>query len=219
MSSNSKFSQLMRGYGSLTIFMIPIGIAINFVGGQIAILLKLPVYLDSIGTILVGATCGSLPGALVGLISNAINSITSPPTFAFAVINVLFGLLAGWLARYGVFRSWWKSLLSAIPFALIGGVLGALITIWVFGGLAVGGGAIIVGALVAMGMDVNAANFAAQLPMDILDKVPTVLIVFAIIRGIPKRLFVKLPLGGVYLGKPRTGTTPVEAAKTESSSL
>lgn len=219
MSSNSKFSQLMRGYGSLTIFMIPIGIAINFVGGQIAILLKLPVYLDSIGTILVGATCGSLPGALVGLISNAINSITSPPTFAFAVINVLFGLLAGWLARYGVFRSWWKSLLSAIPFALIGGVLGALITIWVFGGLAVGGGAIIVGALVAMGMDVNAANFAAQLPMDILDKVPTVLIVFAIIRGIPKRLFVKLPLGGVYLGKPRTATTPVEAAKTESSSL
>ena len=35
MSSNSKFSQLMRGYGSLTIFMIPIGIAINFVAAAL----------------------------------------------------------------------------------------------------------------------------------------------------------------------------------------
>ncbi len=220
MATNSKFARLMRSYGSLTIFMIPIGIAINFVGGQIALLLKLPVYLDSIGTILVGATCGALPGALVGLLSNAINSITSPPTFAFAVLSVMFGLLAGWFGRIGVFRVWWKALLSAIPFALIGGVLGALITIWVFGGLAVGGGAIIVGALVAMGMDLNAANFAAQLPMDILDKVPTVLIVYAIIKGIPKRLFVKLPLGWVYLAKPRSSVSapaPAEPAQSGSS--
>lgn len=219
MASSNRFTRLMRSYGSLTIFMIPIGIAINFVGGQIALLLKLPVYLDSIGTILVGATCGALPGALVGFISNAINSITSPPTFAFAVLSILFGLLAGWFGRLGVFRSWWKTLLSAIPFALIGGVLGALITIWVFGGLAVGGGAIVVGALVALGMDTNAANFAAQLPMDILDKVPTVMIVFAIIRGIPKRLFVKLPLGWVYLGKPPAGTTQKSANAERSGAV
>lgn len=203
MASSKGIAGLVRGYGRLTVFMIPIGIAINFVGGQIALLLKLPVYLDSIGTILVGATCGSLPGALVGLISNAINSITSPPTFAFGVLSVMFGLLAGQFARIGVFCTWWKTLLSAIPFALIGGVLGALITIWVFGGLAVGGGAIVVGALVAFGMDIQTANFAAQVPMDFLDKVPTVLVVYAIIRGIPKRLFVKLPLGAVYLGRPR----------------
>lgn len=214
MAETGKFARLMRSYGSLTIFMIPIGIAINFVGGQIALLLKLPVYLDSIGTILVGATCGGLPGALVGLLSNAINSITSPPTFAYAILSIMFGLLAGWFGRIGVFRVWWKTVLSAIPFALIGGVLGALITIWVFGGLAVGGGAIIVGALVAAGMDLNAANFAAQLPMDILDKVPTVLIVFAIIKGIPKRLLVKLPLGYVYLAKPRTTAPATAAAET-----
>ncbi len=199
MSNQNGFTKLIKGYGRLTIFIIPIGIAINFVGGQIALLLKLPVYLDSIGTILVGAVCGSLPGALVGLISNLLNSITSPPTLGFAVLNVMFGLLAGYLAKRGVFLSWWKTTLSAIPFALIGGVLGALITIWVFGGLAVGGGALIVGALVAAGLDVNTANFVAQVPMDILDKVPTVLIVYFILKGISKRLYAKLPLGGIYL--------------------
>jgi energy-coupling factor transport system substrate-specific component len=200
MATESGFTRLLKSYGRLTIYMIPIGVAVNFVGGQIALLLKLPLYLDSIGTILVGATCGALPGALVGLLSNAINSITSPPTFAFAILNVLFGLLAGLLGRYGVFRNWWKTLLSAIPFAFIGGFGGALITIYVLGGAAVGGIGIVVGALVSTGMAVNTANFVAQLPIDVIDKVPTVLIVFAIISGIPRRLLVKLPLGGVYLG-------------------
>ena len=215
MATENAVAKFFKGYGRLTIFMIPIGIAINFIGGQIALLLKLPVYLDSIGTILVGATCGMLPGALVGAISNILNSITSPPTLAFGVLSIMFGLLAGFLGRRGVFKSWWKTLLSAIPFALIGGVLGAIITIIVFGGLAVGGGAIIVGALVAAGMDTNTANFVAQVPMDVLDKVPTVLIVFAIIKGMPKRLLAKLPLGYVYLGKDKVGTptkTPAPAA-------
>jgi energy-coupling factor transport system substrate-specific component len=201
MATDNAVARFFKGYGRLTIFMIPIGIAINFIGGQIALLLKLPVYLDSIGTILVGATCGMLPGAVVGAISNILNSITSPPTLAFGILSIMF------LGRRGVFRSWWKTLLSAIPFALIGGVLGAIITIIVFGGLAVGGGAIIVGALVAAGMDTNTANFVAQVPMDFLDKVPTVLIVFAIIKGIPKRLYVKLPLGYVYLGKDKASNS------------
>jgi energy-coupling factor transport system substrate-specific component len=207
MATENGFTRLMKSYGRLTIFLIPIGVAVNFVGGQIALLLKLPLYLDSIGTILVGATCGALPGALVGLLSNAINSITSPPTFAFAILNVLFGLLAGLLGRYGVFKSLWKTLLSAIAFAFIGGFGGALITIWVLGGAAVGGTGIVVGSLVAAGMPVNTANFVAQLPIDLVDKVPTVLIVFAIIRGIPRRLLIKLPLGWVYLsdGGQRTG--------------
>ena len=201
MTNPTGFSRLMKSYGRLTIFMIPIGIAINFVGGQIALLLKLPVYLDSIGTILVGATCGSLPGALVGLVSNLLNSITSPTNLPFALLNIMFGLLAGWLSKRGVFLVWWKTLLSAIPFALIGGGLGALMTIWIFGGLGGGGGALIVGALVASGMDINTANFVAQVPMDFLDKVPTVMIVYLILLRIPKRLYVKLPLGRIYLKK------------------
>lgn len=191
----------MRSYGRLTIFMIPIGIATNFIGGQIAVLLKLPMYLDSIGTILVGAVCGGLPGALVGLISNLINSITSPTLAPFATLSILFGLLAGWLSKRGVFKVLWKTLLAAIPFALIGSILGGLITIWVFGGLSGSGGALIVGALVAAGMELNSAVFAAAIPMDFLDKIPTVLVVFLILKRIPTRLFVKLPLGYVYLDK------------------
>jgi energy-coupling factor transport system substrate-specific component len=59
-------------------------------------------------------------------------------------------------------------------------------------------------------MPVNTANFVAQLPIDLVDKVPTVLIVFAIISGIPRRLMVKLPLGYVYLS-PSSGGQGVGA--------
>ena len=38
------------------ICMIAFAICINFVGGQIALLLRLPIYLDSIGTVFVAST-------------------------------------------------------------------------------------------------------------------------------------------------------------------
>ena len=62
----------MKKIDKLTLFLIPIGVAVNFIGGQIAILLKLPLYLDAIGTITVGALCGGIPGAIVGVISNVL---------------------------------------------------------------------------------------------------------------------------------------------------
>ena len=40
------------------ICMIAFAICINFVGGQIALLLRLPIYLDSIGTVFVASTLG-----------------------------------------------------------------------------------------------------------------------------------------------------------------
>ena len=43
------------------ICMIAFAICINFVGGQIALFLKLPIYLDSIGTVI----CGCCPGTLL----------------------------------------------------------------------------------------------------------------------------------------------------------
>ena len=42
----------------MTWVLIPVAIAINIAIGQIVVLLKLPVFLDSIGTVLVAALCG-----------------------------------------------------------------------------------------------------------------------------------------------------------------
>ena len=63
---NKNMSKISR----MVIFLIPVCIAINLVGGQLAIMLKLPVFLDAIGTIIAGALCGPVPGMMVGLITH-----------------------------------------------------------------------------------------------------------------------------------------------------
>lgn len=55
--------------------LIPIAIAINIAVGQIVVLLKLPVYLDLIGTVLVAALCGPGGGELTGALSNILESL------------------------------------------------------------------------------------------------------------------------------------------------
>ena len=52
---NSIDSSKGRLRGTYIAIMIPLGVAINYVGGQIASSLGLPIYLDSIGTVIVAA--------------------------------------------------------------------------------------------------------------------------------------------------------------------
>jgi len=189
----------MKKSYKLTVFLIPIGIAVNFIGGQIILLLKLPLYLDSVGTIVVGALCGGIPGAIVGAISNALNAITNPTTLAYIWLNILFGLLAGFLAKKGVFRSLWKTMVASIGFALIGGGIGSTITILMFGGLGAGTTGAITGMLMTMGFSVQAGAFISELFADLLDKIPTMIIVYFILKSIPVRTLVKLPQGNLFI--------------------
>ena len=59
-------------FDTRTIVLIPIAIAINIVLGQtVGTALKVPIYLDSIGTILVGVLAGPIPGLVTGLLTPA----------------------------------------------------------------------------------------------------------------------------------------------------
>lgn len=185
----------------LSLFLIPIGIAINFIGGQIALLLKLPLYLDAIGTIVVGALCGFLPGIIVGLISNILNSVSDPITLFYAILNIMFGITAAYLSKRGVFKSFGKTLLSALLFAFIGGGLGSLLT-WVLYGFDFGTGVSSMFAIPlheSLGLPKFLAQFTAEFTMDIFDKVLTVIAAFGILKSIPTRFLAKLPLGRIYI--------------------
>lgn len=104
-------ASIARQFDTRTIVLIPIAIAINVILGQtVAAALKIPIYLDSIGTILVGALAGPIPGALTGLLANLLWTYVLPPPFhsdfaaPFAITAVVIGLLAGFAGRAGVLR-------------------------------------------------------------------------------------------------------------------
>lgn len=115
---------------STAVALIPLAIAINIAVGQLVGVLKLPVYLDSIGTVLTGALMGPWVGLVTGLLSNAVWTLLGINPYAawFAPVAVVIGMLAGFAGRAGVFRRPSPRWLSA----LIGGVFLCALTLFVF---------------------------------------------------------------------------------------
>ena len=73
---------------------------INILGGTIALLLRLPVYLDSIGTVLAAALFGPAAGLVPGLISGLISGMTSDVyAFYYIPVQLVIGLVAGLVFR------------------------------------------------------------------------------------------------------------------------
>lgn len=99
-----------RDFTTAVLSLMVVAIAINIAVGSIVYALRLPVYLDSIGTVLVGALAGPWAGALTGILSNVIWSIlpipggASPIAIFFAPVAAVIGLMAGFWASRGIFQ-------------------------------------------------------------------------------------------------------------------
>jgi hypothetical protein len=103
-------SWFSRQFTTRVIALIPVAIAINIVlGYTVQTVLKLPIYLDSIGTILVGVLAGPIAGAVTGAATNLIwqyaPGIGGGTIGPFAITAAVIGFLAGLWGHLGVFRS------------------------------------------------------------------------------------------------------------------
>jgi hypothetical protein len=135
-----RFESISSQFDTRTIVLIPIAIAINIILGQtVAAALKVPIYLDSIGTILVGVLAGPIAGAVTGGLANLIWTYVLPAPFhsdfaaPFFIVAVEIGLLAGIFGRLGFFRSRPNSPTSQLAIGVI--VVAAVIAAIGFWGL------------------------------------------------------------------------------------
>lgn len=106
-----RLASLSRQFTTRTYLLMAVGIGVNVILGQtVASALKIPIYLDSIGTILVGVLCGPVAGAVTGGLGNVLWSYVIPPPFqyqpaaAFAITAVAIGVIAGLAGRAGFLR-------------------------------------------------------------------------------------------------------------------
>jgi hypothetical protein len=113
------------GLSSTALALIPLAIAINIAVGQLVVTTRvLPVYLDSIGTVLVGALLGPWLGLLTGALSNVIWTLTGLPNsniaIWFAYVAAIIGLIAGFAGRAGLFvrqsPRWLSAIIGAVFF-------------------------------------------------------------------------------------------------------
>lgn len=200
MAKEKKYS-IKTDFSMMALLIIPISVAVNFVGGQLAALLKLPMYLDTIGTIFSAMLCGPWVGAATGLLTNVLTGIANPVNFAFIPVNVALGLLTGYLARRNMFNNWWKWVISMILMGLVSIIVAAPIVVYVFGGVTGSGTSIITATAVAAGANIWSAVLGTEGVFTVLDRIISYFISYAVLKVIPARTLVKLSLGENYIKK------------------
>jgi energy-coupling factor transport system substrate-specific component len=116
---------IKKEFSTRTLVLIPIAIAINIAVGQLVYVLKLPIYLDSIGTVLVGALVGPWAGAVTGGLANLLWGVVPPPlqnayAVPFFYVAIVIGLMAGYFGKRGIFEKesprWLSTLIGAVFF-------------------------------------------------------------------------------------------------------
>lgn len=200
MSEKKSFVQKLKDqFSTKSLVLIPIAVGINLIGGMLCSMLKLPLFLDTIGTLVVACLSGPWVAALTGLLTNVFLAIVANPVnFPYAAVSVFVGLTAGYMARAGLFNKSWGIVLVWIAVTLVNAVFASLITSFVFGGATgINGTSLITAAFLVAMQDVLLSVFSSSIIENLIDKGISVLIAYAIWRKIPRRLVSQYALAGM----------------------
>jgi len=177
-------------FSTPVLVLIPVAVGINYVGKLFAQLLKLPLWLDSIGTVIASMLSGPIVGAISGAINNIIYGLTMDPiSFVYALTSVAIGLTVGIMAYRGRISNLWRAVVVGLVVALVAAVVSTPLNVIFWGGQTgnVWGDALYA-YLIAHGVPVWLSSFLDELVVDLPDKVATVIIAFLIFVSLPKRL-------------------------------
>jgi len=175
--------------------LIPLAVGINLAMGKFASATSLPVFLDTIGTVLVAALVGPGAAVLTGLVSQTAFTALDGKLMWMAFLPVQLGvaLYAGWAAQLGMFRSPWRAAASGLGLGLLAATLSWPISYLLFGGVTAGGVTVVTTVLTALGVPLEWAVYGASLSTDLLDKCVTFLLIYVVLASLPKRMAARFP--------------------------
>lgn len=169
------------------IALIPAAIGINYLGKLFAGLLRLPLWLDSIGTVLASILAGPVIGALAGIINNVIFGLTADPiSTVYAVTSGAIGLVTGIMAYKGWVSSIKTAAITGLVVGLVAAVVSTPLNILFWGGQTgnVWGDAFFA-YLINNNVPLWLASFGNSIIVDVPDKIATVLISYFIFKALP----------------------------------
>ncbi|MBO7386867.1 MAG: cache domain-containing protein, partial [Lachnospiraceae bacterium] len=177
-----------RGIALKPILFCVVALLINLVANRLVNFLEIPLFVDNIGTLLAAALGGYFPGVVVGYLTNVVNMTSDPANVYYAGLSVLIAIAGSFFARKGFFDKYGKAMLTVPVFAIIGGVLGSLLTYNIYGfGIGEGISAPFVRQLLLKGyFSIFEAQMLSDVVIDIIDKFVTVLIVVTVLKLIPE---------------------------------
>lgn len=173
-----------------SLVLIPAAVGINYIGKLFAGVLKLPLWLDSIGTMLAALLAGPIVGAICGAINNIIYGLTMDPiSFVYALTNIGIGLTVGIFAHKGRIKGIKSAIIVGLITALVAVIISTPLNIAFWAGQTgnIWGDAVYT-YLIANNFPVAIASFVDELIVDVPDKLVTILVAYAIFKGLPKSL-------------------------------
>lgn len=181
-------------FDTRTLVLMAIAIVINIVVGQIAVWVKLPLYVDAVGTVLVAILAGPLAGAVTGVLTNVIWGLVSDPTaMAFFPVSLVIGLVAGYLAKIGWFRNIGMTVVSGIVIGIISTLVAIPIIVYMFGGVTGAGTDFATTFLVSVGQELLKSVAIANLTTNLADRILTCVIAWVIASRMPNRFTASFP--------------------------
>ena len=193
-NSSGKNDKTTWNNSPLAILPIILGIALNFACSQLAGRLALPIYLDTIGTVVSAALGGYLPGIVTGLATNIINFTADGISIYYSALNAMIAVAAATFVREERTKRLRDILFFILVLSFIGGFMGAIIT-WLLSGP--GTDDFTVNGMAWFETHLHTGRFTSFLYLtfllDVIDKTITtavaILIMYAVPVGLKKKLW------------------------------
>ena len=161
---------ILQNKKTSTLAFCGICIALNMVLGFVGASMKLPFYLDTIGTFLTAAVFGPFYGAVVG-----------------ALVSIAIGLIVGFVVKGRKNYDLKTAIICGLVCGVVAPLIGTPIGIAVYGGLTGTVGDVLFLFLKQSGTSIFAASFIPKLINNLMDKTLASLLVFLVIKKLPQQ--------------------------------
>ncbi len=165
--------------------LIGMAVVMNVAGAQLALTLRLPIYLDSVGTVLAGAMLGPIYGMLPSLLGGIVLGMTIDIySLYFSPAGMLVGLMSGLVWKMHLTekrRMWLAALLVTIPGTFVSSAICAV----VFGGITSSGSMVLVQLLARTPLGMTASIFLVQIATEYADRLISIFFVTVLLRTLP----------------------------------
>ncbi|MEN1969802.1 hypothetical protein WMZ97_17195 [Lentibacillus sp. N15] len=197
-TKNKKFT-FADNFALYQLLLIPLGVALNYVAGQLAVLLKLPVFLDTIGTAFVSIIAGPWIGLITGVLNNVLLGITNPMTFMGIPVQAGIAITIGFLSQKKMLLKVGKFVVAAIILTIVTTALSLPGQVLVLGGVTGTGMDIVTGIIVKAGMPLWSAVAVTQLASNIFDKTISLIIGLLMALSLSPRVLSNFRNGYIYM--------------------
>lgn len=182
----------MKKWTTLKQCVMALAVVLNAVFAFMALAFQLPIYLDSIGTVLIGSLLGPLYGAVTGLISGTLIGMTFDVYSLYYIpAQILNGFSAGMIYRTRCMEGK-RFPLGVMAISIPTSIASAIVTAFVFSGLTSSNSTYLVLLMNKLGIGLTLSCFIVQMFTDYIDEFVSAVVTNALLKALPGDMKTKI---------------------------